>query len=173
MLFPFPGFLDISPLIPFPSPSSIRLFPPSPTTPLIASPLWNSPTLGDPALEEQKGFSSHWCPKGHLLLHMQLELWVCPCVLFGWWFSPWELWLVGIVVLMELQPPSAPSILFLIPPMWTLFSVQWSAASIRLCICHALAEPFKRQLYQAPVSMHFLASSILSSFGDSHHEMWY
>jgi hypothetical protein len=34
-----------------------------------------------------------------------------PCVLFGWWFSPWELWrggvwLVDIVVLsMDLQTP--------------------------------------------------------------------
>jgi hypothetical protein len=25
------------------------------------------------------------------LLHIQLEPWVPPCVLFGWWFSPWEL----------------------------------------------------------------------------------
>jgi hypothetical protein len=23
---------------------------------------------------------------------MQLEPWVPPCVFFGWWFSPWELW---------------------------------------------------------------------------------
>jgi hypothetical protein len=23
---------------------------------------------------------------------MQLEPWVSPCVFFGWWFSPWELW---------------------------------------------------------------------------------
>lgn len=25
---------------------------------------------------------------GHSLLHMQLDPWVSPCVLFGWWFSP-------------------------------------------------------------------------------------
>jgi hypothetical protein len=45
---------------------------------------------------------------GHPLLHMQLE----PCVLFGWYFSPWKLWgywLVHIVVPpMGLQIPSAP-----------------------------------------------------------------
>jgi hypothetical protein len=32
---------------------------------------------------------------------MQLEPWVSPYMLFGWWFSPWELlsyWLVHIVV---------------------------------------------------------------------------
>jgi hypothetical protein len=27
----------------------------------------------------------------HPLLHMP---WLPPCVLFGWWFSPWELWRV-------------------------------------------------------------------------------
>jgi hypothetical protein len=52
--------------------------------------------------------------QGHPLLHMQLEPWVPSCVLFGWWFSPWELcwvWLVDVVLPMELQTPSAPSVL--------------------------------------------------------------
>jgi hypothetical protein len=38
----------------------------------------------------------------HPLLHMQLEPWFPPCIFFGWWFSPRELWgylLVHIVVL--------------------------------------------------------------------------
>jgi len=38
----------------------------------------------------------------HPLLHVQLEPCVPQCVLFGWWFSPWELlgiWLVDIGVL--------------------------------------------------------------------------
>jgi len=96
---------------------------------------------------------------------MWLEPWVHPCVLFGWWFSPCKLWLVGIVVLMGLQIPSATSILSLIPSMGTPFSVQWLAASIRLCICYALAEPLRRNPYQAPVNMHFWASAILSGFG--------
>ena len=34
--------------------------------------------------------------QGHPLLHMQLEPWIPPFVLFGWWFSPWEVW--GCVV---------------------------------------------------------------------------
>jgi hypothetical protein len=34
--------------------------------------------------------------------------------------------------------------------------------SIHLYICQALAEPLRRQLYQAPVSKHLLASPILS-----------
>jgi hypothetical protein len=75
--------------------------------------------------------------------------------------------LVGIVVLpMGLQTPLAPSVLSLAPPLGTLCSVQWMAASILLCICQALAEPLRRQLYQALLSKHFLASTIVSAFDD-------
>ena len=38
--------------------------------------------------------------QGYPLLRMQLESWVLPpppCVLSGWWFSPWELWQVWLV----------------------------------------------------------------------------
>jgi hypothetical protein len=108
--------------------------------------------------------------QGHPLLHMQLEPWVPPCVLFGWWFSPWKLlgvWLVDIVVLpMGLQTLSATSVLSLAPPLGTLCSVQWLNESIHLCICQVLAEPLRRQLYQAPVSKHLLASTIVSGFGN-------
>jgi hypothetical protein len=58
---------------------------------------------------------------------MQSEPWVPPCVFFGWWFSPWELWgywLVHIVVPpMGLQTPSASWILSLAPSLGTLYSV--------------------------------------------------
>jgi hypothetical protein len=57
-------------------------------------------------------------------------------------------WLVDVVVLpMGLQTPSAPSVLSLTPPLGTLCSVQWLAASISLYICQALEEPLRRQLY--------------------------
>jgi hypothetical protein len=36
---------------------------------------------------------------------------------------------------------------------------------MHLCICQALGESLKRQLYQGPVSMYFLASTIVSGFG--------
>jgi hypothetical protein len=91
--------------------------------------------------------------QGYLLLHKHLEPWVIPCVLLGWWISPWELWgvwLEDIVVLpMGLQTLSTPSVHSLTPPLGTPYSVQWLAVSICLCICQALAEPLKRQLYQA------------------------
>jgi hypothetical protein len=50
--------------------------------------------------------------------------------------------------------------------MGTPCSAQWLAASICLCTCQVLAEPLRRQLYQAPVSMNFLESTIVSVFGD-------
>jgi hypothetical protein len=67
---------------------------------------------------------------------------------------------------MRLQTSSAPWVLSLAPPLGTTCSVQWLAANIHLCICQALAEPLRRQLYQAPLSNHFLSPTIVSGFGD-------
>jgi len=67
---------------------------------------------------------------------------------------------------MGMQTISALSVLSLTPPLGILFLVQWRAVSIHLCICQALAEPLRRQLYQAFVSMHFLASLTVSDLGD-------
>jgi hypothetical protein len=39
------------------------------------------------------------------------------------------------------------------------------AVSIHFCICQALAEPLRRELYHGPVSHLLLASTILYSFG--------
>ena len=72
-----------------------------------------------------------------------------------------------VVPPMRLQTPSALSDLSVTCTLGTPCSVQWLAASICLCICQALAESLRRQLYQAPVSKHFLASTIVSGFGNS------
>jgi hypothetical protein len=93
-----------------------------------------------------------------ILCYICMESWVPPCIFFGWWFIPWEL-----------QIPSAPWVLSLAHPLGALYSVQWLAVSIHLCICQALAEPLRKQLYQAPVSKLLLASTIVSGFGDC---MW-
>jgi hypothetical protein len=65
--------------------------------------------------------------------------------------------------------PSAPSVLFLAPPLGVgggdLCSVQWLAESIHLCICQALAGPLRGQLHQAFVSKHLLVSTIVFGFG--------
>ena len=100
---------------------------------------------------------------------MQVEPWVASCVLVSWWFSHCDLWggLVGWYCCSSyrLQTTSAPSVLYLTLPLWSPCLVQWLALSIHFCICQALAEPLRRQLYQAPVSKHFLAFTIVSRFG--------
>jgi hypothetical protein len=59
----------------------------------------------------------------------------------------WGVCLVDIAVFpIGLKTPSAPWVLSLAPPLGTLCSGQWMAASIRLCICQALTEPLRRQL---------------------------
>ena len=35
--------------------------------------------------------------QGYPVLHMRLEPLIAICVLFGWWFSPWEIWIVWLV----------------------------------------------------------------------------
>ena len=118
--------------------------------PIPSSLLWHSPTLGNQAFIEPRASPPTDVKQCHLLLHMQLESWVPPCILFGWWFSSWELWviwLVNIIVLpMGLQTPSAPLGISLTHPLGSQCLVQWLAASICHCICQTLAEPLRRQL---------------------------
>ena len=68
-----------------------------------------------------------------------------------------------VVPPVELQTPSAPWVLSLAPPLETLCSGQWLAESIHLCIYQ---ESLRRQLYEAPVSKHLLATTIVSGFVD-------
>jgi hypothetical protein len=85
-----------------------------------------------------------------ILCYIFEEPWVPPCVLFGWWFTPWELWvvwLVDIVIPMGFQTLPAPPVFPLTPPLGFHWSVQWLAASICIYIGQALAEPLRRQIY--------------------------
>jgi len=170
--YPLSGFSSINSLSHLPSPFSMRMFLHPPTHPYLpTSSLCHSPTLGQWTLAGPRA-SSHWCPVRPSSATCAAGAMGLSIVVFVLWFSPWELWLVAIIVLMGLQTPSALSILSLTPPMGTLFSVQWLVVSVHFCICHALAEPLRRQLYQLPVSMHFLASAILSGFGGCMYMRW-
>ena len=74
-------------------------------------------------------------------------------------------WLILLFFLWVVNPFSSLSLVssfFIRNPS----SVQWLAASIHLCICQALAEPLRRQLYQIPVFKLLLASTIMPGFGD-------
>ena len=80
--------------------------------------------------------------------------------LYMQWIPRWgSLW-------MAFPSVSAPHFVSIFTPLLgTLGSVQWLAASICLCICKALAEPLRRQSYQDPLSMYFLASTIVTVYG--------
>jgi hypothetical protein len=104
--------------------------------------------------------------QGHPLLHIWLESWIP--LIGGLVPGSSEGYLLVHIVIppMGLQTPSAPWVLCLAPLLGTLCSAQKLAESIHLWICQALAEPLRRQLYQAPVSKHLLAFTIVSGFGD-------
>jgi hypothetical protein len=77
-----------------------------------------------------------------------------------------EIWPVDSVApSMGLQTPSALQTLLQLLHWGPLSSVQWLAESFLLSICQALAEPLRRQSYQASISKHFLAFTIESGFG--------
>jgi hypothetical protein len=52
---------------------------------------WTSLTLGHQAFTGPRASPPTDAPQSHPLLYMQLESWIPPSVLLGWWFSPWEL----------------------------------------------------------------------------------
>jgi len=51
-----------------------------------------------------KGFSFHCCPTRPSTAPYELEPWVHPCVVFGSWFRPCKLWLVGMLLLRGCKP---------------------------------------------------------------------
>jgi hypothetical protein len=63
-------------------------------SPTSASWPWHSLILGHRTFTGPKASPPTDDRLGHPLLHMQIEPQVPPCVFFGWWFSPRELWRV-------------------------------------------------------------------------------
>jgi hypothetical protein len=169
-------FIYISNVIPFPRfPSRNPLFnPPSSYTthsPTTTSLPWYSPAVGHWDSQDQgsllpliygKAILCYICCWSHGSLHVY-------SLVSG--LVPWStagggrVWLVDFVLLPMGCTPLQFLQSFLTPPLGNPCSVQWLAASIYLCICHILAESLRRQLYQAPVSKHFLGSIIVSGFG--------
>ena len=155
----------------FLSPLPMFLWGCSPTDLLtLTSPPWHSPTLAHCAFTGPKASPSNDSKQGSSLLCMQLDPWVAPCVIFGWWFSPWELWgdLVGWYCcssygvanhFSSFSPFSNSSIVnSMLSPM---------VGCEHPPLSQSLAKPLRRQIYQALVSNHFLESEIMSGFGVS------
>ena len=86
----------VSPLeTPYPitsPPFSKRLLPHIPTP---TSPPWHFPILEHWAFTGLRASPSIDARLGHPLLHMWLEPWGPPYVLFDWWFRLWEFWARG------------------------------------------------------------------------------
>jgi hypothetical protein len=97
-------------------------------------------------------------------------------ILFRWWFSPWELWLVqlvDIVLPMCLQYSSTPSVLPWTLPLGSSVSVWWLVVSICIYVGRVLTESFREQSCQAPVSKCFLESAIVWGFGVYRWNPWW
>ena len=114
---PFPSFLSESSLYPPPTPQ--------PTHSLFLPLAF--PYTGAYNLQKTKGLSSHWWPTRPSSVTYAARDRVPPCVFFGWWFSPkelWGYWLVHIdVPPVGLQTPSAPWVLSQAPSLGTLCSI--------------------------------------------------
>jgi hypothetical protein len=140
---------------PFPSPILLLLWECSSSHPLTRTSLpWHSSTLENWAFTEPRASLTD-ARQFHPLLRMWLELRVPPCVLYGLWSSPWELWgvcLVDTVVFpMGLQTSSSIGDPMLSPMVGCKHLPLYLSGSGR-----------DSQLYQDPVSKHFLASAIVS-----------
>jgi hypothetical protein len=97
MLSPFP-VSPWSPPIPFSLPCFYKSIPALTHPPTPSALPSQSPTLGHWAFTGPTVSPPIDSRQGHPLLHMQLEPWVSPCVLFDWWFSRralWGVWLRG------------------------------------------------------------------------------
>ena len=99
-------FVYISNDIPFPvTPPQAAPIPSSLTSSPL--PLWGSSSTHSPTSPPPSTVLLCWgiqlpsppidVRKGHPLLHVYLESWLPPCIPFGWWFSPWKLWVVQLV----------------------------------------------------------------------------
>jgi hypothetical protein len=84
-------FLVSSLKIPYPLSPPLALNPPT-----LTSWPWHSPIMRHRTFTRPRASPPIDGQLVHLLLHMQLEPWVPPCVFFGWWFSPRELW--GVLI---------------------------------------------------------------------------
>ena len=161
MLLPF----LVSPMkIPYSIPTPLLTNLPTPT-----SLSWHSPTLGhqaytgpsaSPPTDAQQGHPVLLCGWSHGFIHVTL------------WLVVKALGALGVQVDSRCcssygaANPFCFPVLSLAPPLGTMCSVHWLAVSIHFCISQALSEPLRRQLYQASVSKHLLASTIVSGFGD-------
>ena len=123
-----------------PYPDFMRMFPHPPTHSCLHAHAF--PSTGVSSLHRTKDLSSHWCltrPSSTTYAAGAMGPYLYSLVGSLVPGSYGGVWLVDIIVLsMDLQTPSALSVLFLTPPLGTplgtLYSVQWLAANIHMFV---------------------------------------
>jgi hypothetical protein len=93
MLSPFQVSPQETPYPIPPIPTFMSVIPYPPTNAHL--PTLAFPYTGVSGLHRTKVLSSIDALQDHPLIHMWLEPWFSPCVLFGWYFSHWQLWWRG------------------------------------------------------------------------------
>jgi hypothetical protein len=165
MLFHF-CFPSKTPQSHAPPPASMRVFPLTRSNSQLNTLAF--PYTGAKGLLRTKGHSSYWCQPtlssatyatgamGHSMCMLWLVISPLGALggLVGWYCGS----SYGVANPFSSFSPFSNS------SLESPCSVQWLAGSIYLCTCQALAEPLRWQLYQAPVSKHFLVSPIVSGF---------
>ena len=102
------------------------------------------------------------CP----LLHMELEPWVVPWVLFGWWFSPWDLrGLVGWNCCSSFGVTNPFSSFRSYSNSFIGHPVLGPVVGCKHPCLYLSGSGRDSLLYQAPVSKHFLAFTVVLRFG--------
>ena len=106
--FPLSRYPLRNPPIPVPLPLPLWGCPPQPFPSPIFLP-WHSPTVGNQTPSGSKASPPTDVQQSHPLTHMWTEPWVPPCIHFGWWSSPQELWGTcpgdTVAPTIRLQPP--------------------------------------------------------------------
>lgn len=82
---------------------------PSPIPPIPTSPPSHSSILGHWSFTGPRASPPIDAWQGHSLLYRWLKPWFPPCLLSGWWFSPWELWSGWLILLFLHWSPQAQS----------------------------------------------------------------
>ena len=153
-------------------PVCMRVFPHT-ATPILQP--RHSPTLGHQTPSGPRNPSPTDVQQVRPLPHMWPVPWVTPCVFYGWLSSlPGAGGGEGGVggqsyLLTLLLPPWGCKPPQLLHSLLQLFHHRHPrlmvGCELLLCICQTVAEPLRRQPYQASISKHFLASTIASGFG--------
>ena len=103
-----------------------------------------------------------------LAFDLSIKMAVAPCIILGWWFSPWKLWgcLVGRYCCSSYEvanPLSSFNHFSNSSIEQPMLSSMVGCEHQPLFFCQSVEEPFRRQLYWSPDSIYFLASTIVSA----------